>query len=90
MHLKRSLRKITDYLAEFCGRYKDVRIGVDSNVLRTYLVEEGLNKPVPAIRLSDGTMKFLCLQSLLTVLLNPNAPPLFASKNRRMASTTSF
>lgn len=73
MHLNGSLRKITDYVAEFCERYKDVRVGVDSNVLRAYLVEDGLNKPVPAIRLSDGTMKFLCL---LTVLLNPNAPPL--------------
>lgn len=35
--------------------------------------EKGLNHPIPANRLSDGTLSFL---ALLAVLLNPSPPPL--------------
>jgi len=73
MQFDGSLRRLTEYLTEFCKRYQDVRLRSDGSVLRAYIVEEGLNEPVPAIRLSDGTLKFLCL---LTVLLKPTAPPL--------------
>jgi predicted ATPase len=73
MQFNGSLRRVTDYMSEFCERYRDVRVGLDGNALRAYLVEEGLDKPVSAIHLSDGTLKFLCL---LTILLNPIVPPL--------------
>ncbi len=71
MHFDGSLRRLIEYLSEFCERYHDVRLRSDGNVLRAYVVEEGLAQPIPAIRLSDGTLKFLCL---LTILLRPTAP----------------
>jgi predicted ATPase len=73
MQFNGSLRRVTDYMREFCERYHDVRVGLDGNALRAYVVEEGLDKPISAIRLSDGTLKFLCM---LTVLLNEKVPPL--------------
>jgi predicted ATPase len=41
--------------------------------VQIYLWEDGLKTPVPATRLSDGTIRFL---ALLAVLLNPEAVPL--------------
>ncbi len=41
--------------------------------MQAYMLETGLREPLSATRLSDGTLKFLCL---LAVLLNPDAPPL--------------
>jgi len=38
-----------------------------------YLHEEGLRSPVPATRVSDGTLRYL---SLLAILLHPDPPPL--------------
>lgn len=35
--------------------------------------EKGLNEPIPVTRLSDGTLHFLCL---LTILCHPSPPPL--------------
>src|ERR1700742_3728706 len=35
--------------------------------------EGGLRSPAPAARLSDGTLRYLCL---LTILLHPEPPPL--------------
>jgi predicted ATPase len=38
-----------------------------------FLREEGLSQPISATRLSDGTLRFLCL---LAILLHPQLPPL--------------
>lgn len=65
--------RIRDYLRRFCERFEDVKINVGEGLARTYLREAGLTEMVSAIRMSDGTLKFL---SLLAALFNPKPPPL--------------
>jgi predicted ATPase len=52
---------------------EDVTTKVQGGTIQIFFHEEGLDKPVPAARLSDGTLHYLCL---LTVLLHPDPPPL--------------
>jgi predicted ATPase len=65
--------RITDYLRRFCDRFEDVKIDVGEGLARTYLKEAGLEEMLSAIRMSDGTLKFL---SLLAALFHPKPPPL--------------
>ncbi|HUJ21023.1 MAG TPA: AAA family ATPase, partial [Bryobacteraceae bacterium] len=73
MQFTGSLDRVVAYMREFCERYRAVRVREDGGVFRAYVVEDGISDPVPAIRLSDGTLKLLCL---LTILLNEKVPPL--------------
>lgn len=41
--------------------------------MQIFIREEGLSQPIPANRLSDGTLRYLFL---LALLLNPTPPPL--------------
>lgn len=52
---------------------EDVTTKVQGGTIQIFFHEEGLAKPIPAARLSDGTLHYLCL---LTVLLHPDPPPL--------------
>ncbi len=52
---------------------EDVTTKVQGGAIQIFFHEEGLTTPVPAARLSDGTLHYLCL---LTVLLHPDPPPL--------------
>jgi predicted ATPase len=61
------------YLRRFCDRFNDVKVRLDGSIARTYIEESGLLEPLVSWRLSDGTLKFLCL---LAVLLDPNPAPL--------------
>jgi predicted ATPase len=65
--------RIRMYLNRFCERFDDVRVRLEGQVARAWLKEQGLLEPLPSVRLSDGTLKFLCL---LAVLLHPDPPPL--------------
>ncbi len=65
--------RIQSYLAKFCERFEDVKTRLSGPIMGTYMQESGLREPLSAMRLSDGTLKFLCL---LAVLLNPEPPPL--------------
>jgi predicted ATPase len=65
--------QIQSYLRQFCDRFEDVKFRLDGPIARTYIQESGLMEPLSATRLSDGTLKFLCL---LAVLLNPASPEL--------------
>jgi len=65
--------RIRDYLRRFCERFEDVKINVGQGLARTYLKEAGLVDMLSAIRMSDGTLKFL---SLLAALFHPKPPPL--------------
>lgn len=53
--------------------FDDITIGIFGGSVLLYLHERGLYEPVPATRLSDGTMHYL---SLLTMLCHPSPPPL--------------
>jgi predicted ATPase len=47
--------------------------GVQGGTIQLFLRYAGLGTPVPATRLSDGTIRYLCL---LAVLCHPSPPPL--------------
>lgn len=64
---------IKAYLRRFCERFEDVKVDVGEGLARTYLNEAGLVEKLSAIRMSDGTLKFL---SLLAALFHPKPPPL--------------
>jgi len=65
--------RIRDYLRRFCERFEDVKVSVGEVLARTFLREVGLAEMLSAIRMSDGTLKFL---SLLAALFHPVPPPL--------------
>lgn len=65
--------RIRDYLRRFCERFEDVKINVGEGLARVYLRETGLSEMLSAIRMSDGTLKFL---SLLAALFHPSPPAL--------------
>ena len=73
MTFNQAIRRVNEYLARFCDGFQEVLVRLDAGVAQTYIREKGLVEPVSAIRLSDGTLKFLCL---LTVLLHPQPAPL--------------
>jgi predicted ATPase len=64
---------IQSYLRRFCERFEDVKTRLTGPIMGAYMQENGLREPISATRLSDGTLKFLCL---LAVLLKPDIPPL--------------
>jgi predicted ATPase len=65
--------RIRDYLRRFCERFEDVKVSVGGGLARTLLREAGLVEMLSAIRMSDGTLKFL---SLLAALFHPKPPSL--------------
>ena len=65
--------RIRSYLQRFCERFDDVKVNVGEGLARAFLREAGLRDMLSAIRMSDGTLKFL---SLLAALFHPAPPPL--------------
>lgn len=65
--------QIHDYLRKFYEPLQRITTKIESGTIQIYLHEKGLNRPVPAIRFSDGFLRFLCL---LTILIHPDPPPL--------------
>ena len=59
-------------LAEFCQDFERVSTLVRGGTIQTY-VSERSGASIPATRLSDGTLRYLCL---LAVLCHPKPPPL--------------
>jgi predicted ATPase len=52
---------------------EDVITRIQGGTVQIFVHERGLQAPIPATRLSDGTLRYLCL---LTILLHPEPPPL--------------
>ena len=63
--------KILSGLRYFYPAVEDIRTDSTGGLVRIFLHEAGLHHPVPAERLSDGTLRYLCL---LAVLCHPNLP----------------
>ena len=55
------------------GSIEDFSTKVSGGTIQLFLHYSGLRSPVPATRLSDGTVRYLCL---LAVLCHPAPPPL--------------
>jgi len=64
---------VIDQLKKFYGAASDITIKIYGNTVQIYIREQGLGQPIPANRLSDGTLRYLCL---LAVLCHPTPPPL--------------
>ena len=60
-------------LMRFLPRYQRFSTRIQGGTVQFYLHEAGLSAPVPATRLSDGTIRFM---ALLAILLSPSPPPL--------------
>jgi predicted ATPase len=73
MDFKGLREELQGYLRRFSDRFSEVKVGLDGPFAKAYIEESGLLEPVVSWRLSDGTLKFLCL---LAVLLEPNPAPL--------------
>ena len=68
-------RMILECLERFYGATErmDLTTKIQGGTVQIFLREPGLKHPIPATRLSDGTLRFLCL---LAVLCHPEPPPL--------------
>jgi predicted ATPase len=67
-----ALPKVKDYLKRLSGPIEDIKIRAEGGRSQLYVQERGLGL-MSATRLSDGTLKFLCL---MAILLDPNPGPL--------------
>ncbi|MGD0410971.1 MAG: AAA family ATPase [Verrucomicrobiota bacterium] len=66
--------RFLELMQRFLPRFKRLTTKIQGGSVQIYLHEDGLKTPVPATRLSDGTIRFL---ALMAVLLHPgNAPVL--------------
>jgi predicted ATPase len=63
--------EVSAYLRKFYENARYVTTKLHGGTLQLYIEEEG-GKLIPATRLSDGTLRYLCL---LAILLHPNPPP---------------
>jgi predicted ATPase len=64
---------LVEQLQEADASIVDFSTKVQGGTVQLYLHYSGLSSPVPATRLSDGTIRYLCL---LAVLCHPEPPPL--------------
>jgi predicted ATPase len=66
-------RLLLEKLQRFYAEVDDLVIGVQGGMVQLFLHEKNLSDPIPATRISDGTLRYLCL---LTILCYPDPPPL--------------
>ena len=63
--------ELIDYLRRFYENARYISTKIQGGTIQLYIEEEG-GRLIPAPRLSDGTLKYLCL---LAILCHPNPPP---------------
>ncbi|QSJ19985.1 AAA family ATPase [Nostoc sp. UHCC 0702] len=66
-------RQIIDCLKKFYEDAEELNVRIYGGTVQIFIREEGLIQPIPANRLSDGTLRYLFLMALL---LDPTPPPL--------------
>jgi len=66
-------RQIIDKLQKFYEVAEELSVKIYGGTVQIFIREEGLIQPIPATRLSDGTLRYLFL---LALLLDPTPPPL--------------
>lgn len=64
-------RLMLEKLKTFYERVEDFHLKIEGGTIQVVFDERGLRSQVPAVRLSDGTLRFLCL---LTILCHPEPP----------------
>jgi len=66
-------RELLAHLRSLYEEVEDIATKLQGGTVQIYFHEKGLaGGPIPATRLSDGTLRFLCL---LTLLCHPDPPP---------------
>lgn len=60
------------HLRSLYEEVEDIHTKLQGGTVQVFFHESGLTSPVPATRLSDGTLRFLCF---LTILCHPDPPP---------------
>ncbi|MBN1190790.1 MAG: AAA family ATPase [Dehalococcoidales bacterium] len=73
MEHKGTKRELLNNLKQFAHNIEDFTTKIEGGTVQLFLHEKGLNEPIPATRLSDGTLRYLCL---LAILCHPTPPPL--------------
>ena len=68
-----AMPSIEEQLKRFYETYERVGVSIQANTAQLWIREKGLGSVVPATRLSDGTLRFL---ALLSILCHPEPPPL--------------
>jgi predicted ATPase len=66
-------KKLLKELQYFYPNVESYDIYASDSTVQIYFTETGLRTAVPATRLSDGTLRYLCL---LSILCHPTPPPL--------------
>jgi predicted ATPase len=66
-------RKILETLKKFYESAEELSVRIYGGTVQIFIREEGAIQPIPANRLSDGTLRYLFLMALL---LDPTPPPL--------------
>jgi len=66
-------RAIIEKLKIFYQEAEELSVKIYGGTVQIFIREEGLIQPIPATRLSDGTLRYLFL---LALLLDPTPPPL--------------
>jgi predicted ATPase len=61
------------YLKRFLPRFDRFSTRIEGATVQFYLHESGMEQPIPATRLSDGTIRFM---AILALLLSDSPPPL--------------
>jgi predicted ATPase len=64
--------RILERMRDFYPSFNDVNVAISGGAVQIFFHEDGLRQPVPATRLSDGSLRYLCL---LAVLCHPTPPP---------------
>ena len=64
---------LLEKLKQFHEPFRRISTKIEGGTVQIFLHEDGLHQPIPATRLSDGTLRYL---SLLSILCHPSPPPL--------------
>ena len=65
--------RLNQLLRQFFPRFERMSTRISGGTVQFYLHESGFRAPIPATRLSDGTIRFI---TILATLLSPSPPPL--------------
>ncbi|NES01110.1 MAG: AAA family ATPase, partial [Symploca sp. SIO1B1] len=68
---------VIENLKKFYDEAEELSVKIYGGTVQIFIREEGLIQPIPATRLSDGTLRYLFL---LALLLDPTPPPLLCIK----------
>jgi len=68
-----SKKRLLKELQYFYGDVEDYESMISSSAVQIFFQERAIRTPIPATRLSDGTLRYLCL---LAILCHPSPPPL--------------